>query len=437
MSNINIKLEQQVLGQLILFPSLYSHHYTKLSLNLFTSNSHRLIFSTINELWEKGKGIDLITLNVELSKKGNSNLDQYVIDLTSYSVSSANFEGHLMALVELSAKRDFIDKFSKLLRYAKEPSVDIFDIRDKSFEYFDNLFLDQFIDGNRQNQSFPSLVEKAEERFNNINLSGITGIASSLNIINKTMGGWQNSDLTIVAGRPGMGKTAFLVQQVIDIALQDYAVGVFSLEMSAEQIAVRIITNFTKIPNSSILRKGLKDNERERYYQLKSDLNLMKIHIDDTPSISINDLKIKAKMMKLKYDIKVLFVDYLQLATYEKSQNREQEIAKISSGLKAIAKELDIPVIALSQLSRAVESRPSKRPQLSDLRESGSIEQDADEVIFLYRPEYYNIDEWDDYNQAPTKNEVEIMIAKNRNGGLLDERYKVNMAISEFKNIEY
>ena len=154
-------------------------------------------------------------------------------------------------------------------------------------------------------------------------------------------------------------------------------------------------------------------------------------------SISIQDLKVKAKMMKLKYNIKALFVDYLQLATYEKSQNREQEIAKISSGLKAIAKELDIPVIALSQLSRAVESRPNKRPQLSDLRESGSIEQDADEVIFLYRPEYYNIDEWDDYNNAPTKNEVEIMIAKNRNGGLLDERYKVNMAISEFRNIEY
>ena len=418
MNNTNIKLEKEILAHLIQESSLFANHYTKLNLNLFTTKENRLIYSVIADLWENGKGID-------------------VIDLMTNSFSSANFEYHLMVLVELSVKRDFIDKFSKLLRFAQEPNMDIFDIRDKAFEYFDNLFLDQFIDNNKQYQSFSSLVHKAEERFDNINLNGITGIPSSLGIINKTMGGWQNSDLTIVAGRPGMGKTAFLVQQVVDLAIQNMAVGIFSLEMSAEQIAVRIITNYTKIPNSSILRKGLKEDERERYYHYKEDLTKLKIHIDDTPSISIQDLKVKAKMMKLKYNIKALFVDYLQLATYEKSQNREQEIAKISSGLKAIAKELDIPVIALSQLSRAVESRPNKRPQLSDLRESGSIEQDADEVIFLYRPEYYNIDEWDDYNNAPTKNEVEIMIAKNRNGGLLDERYKVNMAISEFRNIEY
>lgn len=437
MNNTNIKLEKEILAHLIQESSLFANHYTKLNLNLFTTKENRLIYSVIVDLWENGKGIDLMIVTLELNKRGHSHLDHYVIDLMTNSFSSANFEYHLMVLVELSVKRDFIDKFSKLLRFAQEPNMDIFDIRDKAFEYFDNLFLDQFIDNNKQYQSFSSLVHKAEERFDNINLNGITGIPSSLGIINKTMGGWQNSDLTIVAGRPGMGKTAFLVQQVVDLAIQNMAVGIFSLEMSAEQIAVRIITNYTKIPNSSILRKGLKDDERERYYHYKEDLTKLKIHIDDTPSISIQDLKVKAKMMKLKYNIKALFVDYLQLATYEKSQNREQEIAKISSGLKAIAKELDIPVIALSQLSRAVESRPNKRPQLSDLRESGSIEQDADEVIFLYRPEYYNIDEWDDYNNAPTKNEVEIMIAKNRNGGLLDERYKVNMAISEFRNIEY
>ena len=437
MNNANIKLEKEILAYLIQEPPLFANHYTKLNLNLFTTKENRLIYSVIADLWENGKGIDLMIVTLELNKRGHSHLDHYVIDLMTNSFSSANFEYHLMVLVELSVKRDFIDKFSKLLRFAQEPNMDIFDIRDKAFEYFDNLFLDQFIDNNKQYQSFSSLVHKAEERFDNINLNGITGIPSSLCIINKTMGGWQNSDLTIVAGRPGMGKTAFLVQQVVDLAIQNMAVGIFSLEMSAEQIAVRIITNYTKIPNSSILRKGLKEDERERYYHYKEDLTKLKIHIDDTPSISIQDLKVKAKMMKLKYNIKALFVDYLQLATYEKSQNREQEIAKISSGLKAIAKELDIPVIALSQLSRAVESRPNKRPQLSDLRESGSIEQDADEVIFLYRPEYYNIDEWDDYNNALTKNEVEIMIAKNRNGGLLDERYKVNMAISEFRNIEY
>ena len=207
--------------------------------------------------------------------------------------------------------------------------------------------------------------------------------------------------------------------------------------MSAEQIASKIITNYTDIPNSSILRKGLKDEEVYRYISLKDNLTQMKIHIDDTSSISIENLKMKAKSMALRYHINILFVDYLQLITYPKAGNREQEISFISRSLKGLAKELNIPVIALSQLSRNVEQRIDKRPFLSDLRDSGAIEQDADEVVFLYRPEYYGIDHWDkEYNNESTKNEVEIIISKNRHGGILSERCVVSMATSKFRDLK-
>ncbi|KMU60565.1 Replicative DNA helicase [Elizabethkingia anophelis] len=373
---------------------------------------------------------------MELEKIGRRGLDKYVVELTLGVSSSASFDYYLKTLVELSVKRDFIEKFTRLLKIANNPTEDVFDIRDKAFEYFDNLFIDQFIEENKQNQTFPDLINKVQEKFENIRPGEVTGISSSLEIVNKVIGGWQNSDLIIVAGRPGMGKTAFMIQQIVDAVKQNIPTGVFSLEMSAEQITGRVITNYTGIPNSSILRKGLKYDEIEKFAYLKKELLSLKIHIDDTPGISIQNLRIKAKMLKLKYNIGIMFVDYLQLATYDKAGNREQEISNISRGLKAIAKELDIPVIALSQLSRKVEERPGKRPMLSDLRDSGSIEQDADEVIFLYRPEYYGIEEWDsDYNNEDTENEAEIIISKNRNGGILSERCRVNLTTSKFMNL--
>ncbi|MDR7694132.1 replicative DNA helicase [Riemerella anatipestifer] len=436
--NSNIDVEKIVLGTLISFPNIYPKLKSKLSINLFTEEVHQIIFETIDNLWQNNKPIDIILLSKELAFGGKKELEKYVVDLVVRASSTVNIEYYLMILVELSIKRDFIHKFTILTNLAKQEEQDIFDLRDKAFEFFDNLFIEKFIEANREYNTFPELVQKVEEKFRKItngDYGGITGIASSLDVINKAFGGWQNSDLTIVAGRPGMGKTAFIVQQIVDISKQNMAVGVFSLEMSAEQISARIVTNFTNIKNSSILRKGLNQEELQRYWDCKDDMLKMNIHIDDTPALSIQDIRLKAKMMKIRHNIKVLFVDYLQLVTHEKSKTREQEISKISQGLKSIAKELDIPVIALSQLSREVEKRPNKRPQLSDLRDSGSIEQDADAVIFLYRPEYYNIDEWTEYDNEPTKNEIEIIIAKNRHGGLLPERCEVNLSTSSFYNL--
>lgn len=437
MNNKDIKIEQIVLGTLLIDSSIFTKYKSKLSLNLFTEHIHQIIYETIEYLWNKEKPIDAILLIRELKNRGIS-LEQYIFELMNIVSSSANIDHYIRILVELSIKRDFIQKFSVLTNLAQSEKQDIFEIRDKAFEYFDNLFIDNFIEANKENQRFSDLIEKVEDKFRHItngNGLGITGVESSLSVINKTFGGWQKSDLSIVAGRPGMGKTAFMIQQMIDVAKTGKAVGVFSLEMSAEQITARVLTNFTEIKNSSVLRKGLNEMELRQYWNRKDDLISLPIHIDDTPSISIENLRLKAKMLKMRYNIQILFVDYLQLITYEKAKTREQEISNISRGLKSIAKELDIPVVALSQLSREVEKRPDKRPKLSDLRDSGSIEQDADEVLFLYRPEYYNIEQWEDfYNNEPTANEVEIIIAKNRHGGIQPERCKVNMATSNFYN---
>ena len=436
---IDIEIEQRVLGNLIVECQLIGKYYTILNVSLFSASAHQTLFEVIMDIWNKNEAVDLLLISKELRKRGLSKeLSPYCVELTSKVTTTAHMEFHLMVLVQNAVKRDFISKFSTLLHFANDPDRDIMDIRDKAFEYFDTLFVDKFIENNKQQKPFPELVEKVQQNFENIMKGKPMGLESSLSIINKAFGGWQNSDLTIVAGRPGMGKTAFLVQQVVDMVMIGKSVGVFSLEMSAEQIAGRIITNYTDIPNSAILRKGLKDIEIQRYIQMKPNLLEMNIHIDDTSAISIENLKIKAKMMKLKHNIDILFVDYLQLITYEKAKNRENEISYISRSLKGIAKDLNIPVIALSQLSRNVEQRNDKRPLLSDLRDSGAIEQDADEVLFLYRPEYYNIKTWDvpEYNNELTDNQVEVIIQKNRHGGILSERYRVNMPTSKFMNIK-
>ena len=432
---INIELEKQVLGTLISEPTIIGQYLNKLSIHLFSASKHKKLYEIIIETWKKYEGFDLLILNKELEKQNHKDFIPYCIELVQPIISSAYIDLHITILVQLSVKRDFVQKFTSLLDIAKLPDKDIFDIREKAFEYFDNLFIDRFIENTKNSISFPELVEKVQQKFEKIQQGKNTGLQSSLSIINKAFGGWQNSDLTIVAGRPAMGKTAFLIQQVVDMVVQGKSVGIFSLEMSAEQITSRIITNYTDIPNSAILRKGLKEEELYKYIHLKPNLLEMKIYIDDTPSISIDNLRMKAKMMKLRHNIDILLIDYLQLITYEQAKNREQEISFISRNLKAIAKDLNIPVITLSQLSRNVEQRIDKRPFLSDLRDSGAIEQDADEVLFLYRPEYYNIENWDaQYYNEPTDNQAEIIIQKNRHGGILSERCKVNMATSKFEN---
>lgn len=432
--NYDVNIENMVLGMLITDPKSIVYHFTKLSHNLFYDKNNQLIFDVIDKKFKANDPIDLVLVCLELERINRKDLDAHVINITSSVTSSANLEYYIIVLVELYIKRDFIHQFKTLITLASDPTEDIFNLRDKAFSTFENLFIDKFIEQNKSINSFPQLINLVEDKSKKIGNQQLPGLRTSLGIINKAIGGWQNADLTIVAGRPGMGKTAFMIQQIIDVAKQGKSCAVFSLEMSSEQIAGRIVNNFTDIPNYSILRKGMSVDEWKTFHYYKDTLSSLPIHIDDTPAITINNLRLKARMLRLRYNIDIIFVDYLQLMSADsKFNNREQEISTISRSLKALAKELNIPVIALSQLSRKVEERIDKRPLLSDLRDSGSIEQDADEVIFLYRPEYYGIEFWgDEYNNSKTNHQIEIIIQKNRQGGILSERYGVDLPTSKF-----
>ena len=269
--------------------------------------------------------------------------------------------------------------------------------------------------------------------------TGVTGVQSGFTDLDRITSGWQKSDLIIIAARPGMGKTAFVLSLARNAAIGfNRPIAVFSLEMSSVQLVQRMISSETGIPSDK-LRKGTLDNtEWQKLVSMTGKLSSAPVYIDDTPSLSVFDLRSKCRRLKAMYNIEMIVVDYLQLMRSDvdaKSGNREQEISTISRSLKALAKELNVPVIALSQLSRAVESRGgSKRPQLSDLRESGAIEQDADMVTFIYRPEYYGI-EFDEDNN-PTKGTAEIIIAKHRNGALDTVRLKFINHLAKFTDLD-
>jgi replicative DNA helicase len=254
--------------------------------------------------------------------------------------------------------------------------------------------------------------------------------------------GWQPSDLIIIAARPGMGKTAFVLSMARNIAIDSQSpVAVFSLEMSSVQLITRLISSETGLSSEKLRTGKLEKHEWEQLSVKVRDLEKAPLYIDDTPSLSIFDLRAKARRLASQHGIKLIIIDYLQLMTAggagKGGGNREQEISTISRNLKALAKELDVPVIALSQLSRAVETRgSSKRPLLSDLRESGAIEQDADIVSFIYRPEYYKIEEWDDDEQSPTQGQAEFIIAKHRNGSLENIRLKFIGNLGKFDNLD-
>ena len=269
---------------------------------------------------------------------------------------------------------------------------------------------------------------------------GLTGVASGFTELDRVTGGWQKSDLVIIAARPGMGKTAFVVSAMRNAAV-DFGSGVaiFSLEMSSVQLVNRMISAEAELEGDKIKKGRLADHEWEQLVHKTSRLTEAPIFIDDTPGLSILELRAKCRRLKAQHDIQLVIIDYLQLmsgdTTKNSSGNREQEIASISRALKGIAKELNVPVIALSQLSRAVETRGGdKRPQLSDLRESGSIEQDADMVMFLYRPEYYNITE--DEEGLPTTGMGEVIIAKHRNGSLENVKLKFIGRFTKFCDLD-
>ena len=436
-----VDLEEVVLGAMMIDKKGVDEVIDILQPEAFYKESHQLIFNSIISLFEKQEPIDIKTVSFQLKKDGNLNTvggDYYLIELSQKVSSSAHIEFHSRIILQKFIQRKLISISNEIIEDSYDETSDVFDLLDKAESRIYDISQRNL---KKNTQSAEDLVLAAKKKIEEISKKeGLSGIASGFGEIDRLTSGWQPSDLIIVAARPGMGKTAFTLSMARNISVENnMPVAFFSLEMSAIQLITRLISSETGL-NSEKLRTGkLEKFEWELLNVKVTNLENAPLYIDDTPSLSIFELRAKARRLSSQFGIKLIVVDYLQLMTLgssQKSGNREQEISTISRNLKALAKELDIPIIALSQLSRAVELRGgTKRPILSDLRESGAIEQDADIVSFLYRPEYYKIDEWDDEESSPALGQAEFIVAKHRNGGLSSIKLKFINSLGKFENL--
>ncbi len=436
------ELEEAVLGAIMIEEAAINEVIEILKEDSFYVDAHQRIWRAIRMLYQTHAPIDLLTVTEQLKKNGE--LDAaggpfFVAQLTNKIGSAANAEYHARIIAEKQIQRALISTSTEIIKEAYEDTTDVFELLDKAEK---NLFSIAENNLKRNSEDVSSLLmtelRELEVRMNNDD-DHLNGVASGFIDLDRATGGWQKSDLVIVAARPAMGKTAFTLALARNAAVDHKKpVALFSLEMSSAQLVQRLISMETHIPADKI-RKG--NLEQYEYQILTSKIDNLKnasIYIDDTPAINVFELRSKCRRLKQQHDIQMVVIDYLQLMSGSidgKSGNREQEISQISRSLKALAKELSIPVIALSQLSRAVETRGGdKRPILSDLRESGAIEQDADIVVFLYRGEYYGIDA--DTDGQSTKDIAEVIIAKHRNGPVKTVRTRFISKFAKFENLD-
>lgn len=440
-----VDFERLVIGTFLIDKKGLDHSIDLLTPEVFYDPRHQVIFSTILKLYEGNHPVDLMTIIQDLKKEeklGQAGGDHYIIDLTMGVSSSAHIEYHVRVILEKYILRSLINVSANVIDSSYKESTDVFELLDKAeqsfFEITNGTIKKGFDTAN-------SLVKQAIDTIKSLkDKQGLSGVPSGFRDVDKETGGWQNSDLIIIAARPAMGKTAFLLSMARNIAVgHKIPMALFSLEMASVQLITRMIASETRI-SSEKLRKGtLDDEEWQRLFSNVSELENAPLYIDETPSLSIFDFRAKCRRLVMQHGVRLIMVDYLQLMTAggggKGTGNREQEISMISRSLKAIAKELNVPVIALSQLSRSVETRPGKRPQLSDLRESGAIEQDADIVSFIFRPEYYKITVWDndeEGQETSTENQAELIIAKHRNGATADVRLSFLKHFAKFGDIE-
>ena len=440
-----IDLEEAVLGAMMIDKKGIDDVIDILHSDAFYEIRHQEIYAAIYELFQNSQPIDLLTVSSLLKKKGKLDLaggDFYLIRLTQKVASSAHIEFHARIILQKYIQRKLISISSEIIESSYDETTDVFDLLDSA-----EAKLFEVTQGNlkKSSEDAGSLVKQALKKIQEIgNKEGMSGLASGFTKLDALTSGWQPSDLIIIAARPGMGKTAFVISMAKNMAIDfNHGVAIFSLEMSSVQLITRMISSETGLPSEKLRKGNLEVHDWELLnYKVKS-LSDAPIYIDDTPSLSIFDLRAKARRLVSQHGVKIIIIDYLQLMTAGGNNNkgpgnREQEISTISRNLKALAKELEVPVIALSQLSRAVETRSagSKRPLLSDLRESGAIEQDADIVSFIYRPEYYGMTEWDDDERSPCEGQGEFIVAKHRNGGLDNIRLKFTGHLAKFSDLE-
>lgn len=436
-----LQLEEAVLGAIMLNKDALPVVVDILQPSSFYSDRHQLIYKGMLRLFEKSHPVDLLTMSEELRKSGDLETiggGYYLVDLTNRVGSSANIEYHARIIAQKHIQRELIRTSTEILRDAYEDTTDVFDLLDSAEKGLFDITQNNLSRGPEGMGSLASQMLKQMEELRDKE-EGLTGVPTGFANFDRLTSGLQPSDLFILAARPGMGKTSFVLALARNAAMDfGKGVAVFSLEMSNLQLVQRLVSLEAEIEGMKMRNGKLEDYEWQQMHTAIEKLSEAPIYIDDTPGINIFELRAKARRLKMQHDIQMVIIDYLQLMSGggdNQKGNREQEVSAISRALKGLAKELQVPVIALSQLSRAVETRGgTKRPQLSDLRESGSIEQDADMVGFIYRPEYYQILEDEEGNSL--KGVAELIIAKNRHGSAETLKMRFISQYAKFANLD-
>lgn len=439
-----LEFEKSVLGALLLEKDAYSLISDILTPESFYDPRNQKVYSAISKLHVAQHPVDILTVVEQLRTDGT--FDEvggvaYLSSLTQNIVSSSHIEYHARIIAQKSTARELISYSANVQDKAFDPTQDIDELMQEAEGSLFKLSQKKL---KKDYQQIDSVITEAYEMLHKAaeRTDGMSGIASGFHALDRMTSGWQNSDLVILAARPAMGKTAFALSMAKNIAVdQNIPVALFSLEMSNVQLINRVIVNTCEIKGEKIKSGQLEDYEWAQLDNKIKDLIGKPMFVDDTPSLSVFELRTKARRLVKEHGVKLIMIDYLQLmnASGMSFGSRQEEVSTISRSLKGLAKELNIPILALSQLNRGVENRPggentldSKRPQLSDLRESGAIEQDADMVIFIHRPEYYHL--YKDENGNDLRGKAVIIIAKHRNGAVGDVLLTFKGQYARFEN---
>lgn len=435
-----LELEEAVLGAAM----LEKEGLEKMMLCLqkgdcFYKDAHKVIFNAIKSLYDDGVSVDLLTITAQLRKTGELETaggPYYLTQLTDKVNSSAHMEHHMRYILEAYMKRLMIQLGNLILNAAYDDTKDIFDLINSAQKSLD--FVREKLQLNPVRLGTDVVSSTLENIHKAINNKGVSGVSSGLQSIDKITGGWQPGNMITLAARTAMGKTAIALGLLRNAFLSGNSVAYFTLEMTAEELMNRLISMEIyhqckeEVSTSQLTKGQLSKREQDMISRFSKVYQSSNLQIDDSSSLSIDEFRTKAIALKNKHNTSIIFVDYLQLMKNEKAFNREQEIASISRGIKQVAKEINIPIIALAQVNRTVEGKADKRPGLSDLRESGSIEMDSNIVIFIYRPFYYGITT--DENGNSTEFSAELIFAKNRNGPLITLPIYYNSMVSAIKD---
>ena len=429
----SLEAEQSVIGSMIIDKSAIAKSLEKLNDEDFYRDGHKVIFKAIREMFSQDMAVDLVTLLEYL--KSTDNLDKaggvtYISEISSSVITTANLEAYIKIVEDKSLLRKLIKSSTAIIEesYNKQDKVD--DVLDLAQKKIFDLAEKQ---GSNDYEPLSTVLERGfieiERLFNN--KGSITGVGSGIRDLDAKTSGFQKGDMVLIAARPSMGKTTFSLNIAENAALREgKSVVIFSLEMPKEQLAYKLLCSEANVDMLKLRTGNLDDDDWERIARATGPLSKAKIYIYDTAGLSVMEMRSKCRKIKMEHGIDMILIDYLQLMSGSAgSESRQQEVSEISRSIKALAKEMECPIIALSQLSRAPEQRADHRPMLSDLRESGSIEQDADVVMFLYRDEYYN-------KETEEKNIGECIIAKQRNGPVGTVKMAWIGSQSKFANLE-